>query len=99
MGRSQAAQASANLISRGQGCLSRGVSKCVTVVTKEPWEEPGRASKCKPNFPRAGLPLKERLKVCNYPHKRALEGAKPRKQVQTEFPTGSVASQGAPQSV
>ena len=61
----------------------RGASKCVTVVAKEPWEEPGRAGKCKPNFPRAGLPLKGGLKVCNCPHKRDLEAPRPRRQVQT----------------
>ena len=59
-----------SLISHRQCCLSREVSKCVTVVTNESWREPGRASKCKPNFPRAGLPLKGSLKVCNCRHRR-----------------------------
>ena len=82
-GRSQAAQASANLISRGHGCLSREAPEYVTVLTKEPRKEPGRASKCKPNFPRAGLPLKGDLKVCDCRGKGDLGAGRPRKQVQT----------------
>ena len=82
-GRNQAAQASTQSISHRQGCLSREASKCVTVVAKEPWGEPGRASTHKPNFSRALLPLKGSFKVCNCRHKGALEAARPRKQVQT----------------
>ena len=35
------------------------------------------------DFPRALLPLKGGLRVCNCRRKRALEAARPRKQVQT----------------
>ena len=79
----EAAQASVNLISYRHGCLSKEVSKCVTVVRNEPWRQPGRASRCKPNFPQAVLPLKGGLKVCNCRYKRMLEAARLRKQVQT----------------
>ena len=82
-GGSQAAQASANLISHGHCCLSREASKGVTVLAKETWREPGRASKCKPNFTRALLPLKGSLKGYNSRRKGAPEAARPRKQVQT----------------
>ena len=80
---SQAAQASANLISRGQCSLSRGSSKCVTVCTERLCWRPGRASKCKPNFPRPGFPLKGELKVCNCRHRTQVVQDRPRKQVQT----------------
>ena len=82
-GHNHAAQTGAHLISHRHCRLSRDVSKCVTVVTNELWRQPGRASKCKPNFPQAVLPLKGVLKVCNCRHKRSLAHGKPRKQMQT----------------
>ena len=76
-------QSNANSIAHRHCCLSREVSKCVTVVTDEALPTASHANKCKPNFPQALSPLKGGLKVCNCRQKRVLEEARPRKQMQT----------------
>ena len=52
-----------------KGLRQQGSPRVPSSVKKKPWEQPGRAGKCKPNFPRAGLPLKGGVKVCNCRHK------------------------------